>query len=259
MATLREMVYMCVDQLKSASDDSYFNEEHIIWLLNKFRALILKRLYSSSKQIVPESNYQTLCLELIKVDAIPELPCEGGQYVRSKEKIPPFMYIGHKKVYAVDYFQGYIEYVPLERFRWAGRDKWRRNIIYTTIAPDHYLYFRSQNPQFLYLKDAKFTAIFEDPEKANKLSCEQDGSPCDILDIEYPIEESLVMQLVEMVVQEILKPTYTPENSFNNAADDQGQLGNKEAVGNQAQQEAAAQQAAAQAAAEQQNQQQEYY
>jgi len=250
MATLREIVYMCIDNLKSASDDAYFNEEHIKWLLGKFRALMLKRLYMSSKQYVPESNYQTLCLELIKVDAIPELPCEGGQYVRSKEKIPTFLHIGHKKVYAVDYFQGFIEYVAMERFRWAGHDRWRRNIIYATIAPDHYLYLRSQNPQFLYLKDAKFTAIFEDPEAALKLACES-VEVCDELDMEYPVEDALIMQLVEMVVQEILKPTYTPENSFNNAADDQGIANNKEAVGTQAQQEAAAQQAAAENAQQQ--------
>lgn len=251
MATLREIVYMCNDMLKSASDDAYFNEEHIRWLIGKFRSLILKRIYMTERLYVPENNYQTLCLELIKVDAIPELPCEGGHYVRSKEPIPPFLHIGHKKVYAVDYFQGFIEYVAMERFRWAGHDRWRRNIIYATIAPDHYMYFRSQNPQYLYLKNAKFTAIFDDPEAAQKLSCDTDEL-CDTLDMEYPLEDSLVQQVVEMVVQEILKPTYTPENSFNNSADDQGKLNNTEQNGTQAQQEAAAQQAAAQAAAEQQ-------
>ena len=35
MNTLREMVYMVIDQLKNLSDDSYYTEEHIIYLLNK--------------------------------------------------------------------------------------------------------------------------------------------------------------------------------------------------------------------------------
>ena len=64
MNTLREMVYMVIDQLKNLSDDSYYTEEHIIYLLNKYRALLLKQRYSDVKRQVPESNYQTICIDL---------------------------------------------------------------------------------------------------------------------------------------------------------------------------------------------------
>ena len=53
MNTLREMVYMVIDQLKNLSDDSYYTEEHIIYLLNKYRALLLKQRYSDVKRQVP--------------------------------------------------------------------------------------------------------------------------------------------------------------------------------------------------------------
>ena len=48
---------MCLDQLKVASDDSYFTVEHVLFLISKIRALILKQRYSDIKKKIPESNY----------------------------------------------------------------------------------------------------------------------------------------------------------------------------------------------------------
>ena len=43
--TWREAVYMVLDELKLMSDDSNFNEDHIIFLLSKYRSFILKQTY----------------------------------------------------------------------------------------------------------------------------------------------------------------------------------------------------------------------
>ena len=42
MTTVREAVYMVLDELKLISDDAHFTEEHVIFLLKKFRAYVLK-------------------------------------------------------------------------------------------------------------------------------------------------------------------------------------------------------------------------
>ena len=86
--TYREIVYMVLDSLKLASDDSYITEEHVLFLVSKLRSTILKQTYSNIKREIPESNYQTICLDLIEVPAIAGEPCEGGSYLRSKQKIP---------------------------------------------------------------------------------------------------------------------------------------------------------------------------
>ena len=39
MTTYREAIYMCNDLLKGMSDDFTYTEEHIAYLLDKFRAL----------------------------------------------------------------------------------------------------------------------------------------------------------------------------------------------------------------------------
>lgn len=82
---------MILDQLKGLSDDFTYTEEHCLFLANKYRGFLLKQRYSDIKKQIPESNYQTICLDLIEVPAISGEPCEGGSYLRSKEKLPSLM------------------------------------------------------------------------------------------------------------------------------------------------------------------------
>ena len=71
MAKYKEIVSMVLDELKVTSDDSIFTEGHIIFLARIYRSFLLKQRYSTDlKKVIPESNYQTLCLDLEKVPAI---------------------------------------------------------------------------------------------------------------------------------------------------------------------------------------------
>lgn len=213
---------MVLDELKLYSDDASYTEEHVMFLLGKYRTFLLKQRYSDVKKQIPESNYQTICLDLIEVPAISGEPCEGGSYLRSKEKIPFLMKVGNPKVYPVDYYQGEITYVSRERMRYVGYNNYLKNIIYASIGPDNYLYFKSFNPQYLYLEKARMTGIFEDPQAASELQCpnENGNTVCDILDREFPIEDSLVPQLVQLVVQELYNHSRSEEDDENNAKDD---------------------------------------
>lgn len=213
---------MVLDELKLYSDDASYTEEHVMFLLGKYRTFLLKQRYSDVKKQIPESNYQTICLDLIEVPAISGEPCEGGSYLRSKEKIPFLMKVGNPKVYPVDYYQGEITYVSRERMRYVGYNNYLKNIIYASIGPDNYLYFKSFNPQYLYLEKARMTGIFEDPQAASELQCpnENGNTVCNILDREFPIEDSLVPQLVQLVVQELYNHSRSEEDDENNAKDD---------------------------------------
>lgn len=219
MSTYRELVYLVLDELKLTSDDALFNEEHVMFLLGKYRGLLLKQQYKDIKKEIPESNYQTLCLDLIQVPAITGEPCEGGTYLRSKEKIPFLMSVATPRVYPEDYYQGDITYVSRERMKYVGYNRWLPNIIYASIGPDNYLYFKSFNPQYLYLEKARLTGIFEEPEKAAELECNRDESTCDPMDMKFPLEEALIPQVVELVVRELSRPEYLPEDKQNNADD----------------------------------------
>ena len=212
---------MVLDELKGMSDDFTFTEYHIAFLLGNYRSFILKqRYYTDIKKAISESNYQTICLDLIEVPAISGEVCEGGSYLRSKDKIPVTLMIGNPRVYPIDYYQGEIAYISRDRMRYVGYNKWMKNIIYCSIAPDGYLYFKSWNPQFLYLEKVKFTAIFENAKEVSGLTCDGDeGTACDFLDRTFPIEEALVPPLIELVVNELRKAEYAPSDEENNADD----------------------------------------
>lgn len=213
---------MVLDELKLSSDDAQFTEDHVMFLLNKYRAFLLKQRYSDIKKQIPESNYQTICLDLIQVPAISGEPCEEGTYLRSKEKIPFLMQIGTPRVYPLDYYQGEITYVSRDRMRYVGYNKFLQNIIYCSIGPDNYLYFKSFNPQYLYLEKVKFTGIFQDSMQASDLQCPDDNGEtiCDPVDRIFPIEDALVPPLIELVVKELAGPVYKPDDEENNAKDD---------------------------------------
>lgn len=220
MATWRQMVYMVLDELKLISKDSVFTEDHTIFLLSKIRGMVLKQQYKDIKKEIAESNYQTICLNLIEVPTIIGEECEGGLYLKSAEKIPFILNISTPKIYTNNYFKGNITFISRERMEYVGYNKWLPNIIYASIGPDNYLYLKSFNPQCLYLEGIKLTGVFEDPEKVAKFECNTDDSNCDILDKEFPLEEGLISIVIDTVVKVLSGAIYKPSDSTNNANDD---------------------------------------
>ena len=225
MSTYRELVYLVLDELKLISDDSSFTEDHVIYLLDKYRPFLLKQRYSDIKKQIPDSNYQSICINLTTAPAISGEPCDGGTYLKSTIKIPIPMQIGSPKVTPIDYYQGEITFIPRERMRYVGYNRFLSNIIYCSIGPDQFLYFKSSNPQHMYLEKVKFTGIFESSQKASELDSAE-GTICDILDREFPIEESLISPLVGLVLKELAGPAWKPADDSNNANDDLSNLAN---------------------------------
>lgn len=225
----KDIVYMVLDEIKSTSDDAFFTEEHVLLLVNNYRNFILKQRYSDIKKPIPESNYQTICLNLIQVPAIAGVPCGGGTFLRSKEKVPFMMKIGTPKVYPINYYLGEITYVSRERMRYVGYNKYLQNIIYASLGPDNYLYLQSSNPQYLYLEKIRLTGIFENIESVSDLLCDDSGDSinCDIMDKTFPIEDALVPPIIELVVKELLSAEYIPKDETNDAKDELSEVTSK--------------------------------
>lgn len=222
MAKYKEIVSMVLDLLKVTSDDSIYNEGHVIFLAGRYRSFLLKQRYASDlKKRIPESNYQTLCLHLESVDAIEGLPCEG-KYLRTQEQVPNTLPFGVTRLYTSgSYYKGDITLVSKDRFKYVGNNQWTQNIIYATLDPSGRIYLNSGNPQFQYLQEAKLTGIFENAEEASELECtSSDASNCDILDRDFPLEDALIAPLVELVAKELAPSVMIPEDKENNADDD---------------------------------------
>lgn len=225
MSTFREMIYMCLDRLKMQGDDAYFNEDHVKFLLKKYRASVIKEIIEKKKfeaLFMSEIYNQELCVDLEQTYAIDGLPCEGI-YLKSTEKIPAILY--GLQVYPESYFKATITLVNKDRMKYVGHNKWLKNIIYATIAPDRYLYLTSANPQFMYMEKIKLSAIFDDPEEAYEMQCCNCDSECDPLDASFGIEEAYTPYIMDSVVQALTSAQYQPEDKKNNASDDFADIG----------------------------------
>ena len=219
--TLRELVFLVLDELKINSDDSYFNEDHVVFLINKYRSFVLKKELEKENKQLSSTNGQTICLDLIEVRD-EDNPC-GESMLRTEQTIPNLVNDCKVSLYPVNYFEGdHIIYTTMERMRYTTYNRWTKNLIYAAKGPDNYLYLKSSNPQYLYLEKLRMKAIFEDFESAAQYACDEDGEKlqCDILDMKFPIENALVPIVTELVIKELLGVKYQPMDTHNNAADD---------------------------------------
>ena len=223
--TLRELVFMCMDEVKLHSDDSFYTEDHVVFLLNKYRSFVLKKELEKENKQLSSNNSQTICLNLVEIRD-EDNPC-GEAMLRTEQTIPNLVNDCKVSLYPVNYFEGdHIIYTTMERMRYTTYNKWTKNLIYAAKGPDDYLYLKSSNPQYLYLEKLKMKAIFEDFEQAAQYACDEvgEGLNCDILDMKFPIENALVPIVVEMVVKELLGAEQRPKDSSNNADDDLSEI-----------------------------------
>ena len=222
MATYREIASMVLDELRTQSDDSLFNEEHVKFLTNKYRALLLKREYLFRKlfKLIPIQYYTPICVDLEQYNEFDNDAC-STTYLRSTQPIPKFIEATTPMISSMDFFDGEITYVTPQRFKYTGFNKWLKPIIYATIAPDGYLYIKGTNPQFAYLQKVKMSAIFQDPSESLAFRCDNDGdSACGGLDVDIAIEDALVPELIQSIVRELSGALYRPKDFDNNAKDD---------------------------------------
>lgn len=199
---------MILDLVKLMSDDAYYNEEHVLYLVDKYRMLVLDKKYANKDYDIPLSNYQTVNVNL-KYD---------GEKLTSTEELPTTMGIGVTSVYPMDFFRGEITLVSKERIKYVGRNKYLQNIIYAAIGDDNKLYLTSNNAQYKYIDKVRYNGIFENPRdiiNANRTDDTQDE-----LDYNFPLEEGLIPMVIEYVVKDLIGATYRPRDQYNNASDD---------------------------------------
>lgn len=215
MNTYRYVVYMVMDFLKNASDDAYYTTDHVIFLLNKFRAYVLKNKYDESTQAPLDSNYQSLTLTLEETDRVEGFPCKG-EYLRTKKPLPSKLGVGKCDVYGADFFVPQFTWVTPQRFRFVGHNKWFGNTVYVAKGADDRLYLKSCNTQIYYLEKLNVRGIFEDPIEVAKMN----GLACEPLDVEFPLEDNLLPLVMQYVVKELSGGLYKPQDTTNNASDD---------------------------------------
>lgn len=216
MTTYREAIYMCNDLLKGMSDDFTYTEEHIAYLLDKFRALLLKQRYGNDpKKHVPYSNYQTVEITLEET--------ERGDYLKSTEAIPYTLQLGIPRITIEDYYDITVELISRERLPFVGNNKYLKRISYAAIDHNNILLVKNNNCCCCLDNNPKLelTAIFENPrDVTDETSFNESSTDTHEWDRNIPIEESLITTLIELVVKELAGSVYIKNDDINDNRDD---------------------------------------
>lgn len=220
---------MVMDYMKLSSDDSYYTPDHIMFLLNKYRAYVLKSKYENSAAQPSDENYNTVTLPLVKVGRVDGFHA-AGIYMKSESPLPDKSGIGQCSIWSGDQFSNSMfSWVTPARMAHVGNDSWRKNIIYVAKDADGRLTFKSCSPQIGYLESVNVRAIFTDPSEAAQLSSDAVGTgvntaECDPLDTEFALESNLLPLVMQYVVKELSGAAYRPKDDTNNANDDLSKL-----------------------------------
>jgi len=220
--TYREIVYMVKDLLKDSSDDTYFTEEHIMFLFNKYRSMFIRRYYKEESRI-PENLKQTLCLDLERNNNC----IIGKETLKSTSKIPELIRFNNSNTGGItlglgDYYMNYrLTFVSFERFPYTNSNSFLKNIVYVAISPDRKLNINIEgNLDASYLKQIQLTGVFENPSDAGKYSCEKSEVNCDDLDRNIYLDNTLQAIIIKAIVQDLSFGLYKPKDNVNNAKDD---------------------------------------
>jgi hypothetical protein len=217
MTTYREAIYMCLDLLKGTSDDFSYTEDHIAYLLDKFRALLLKQAYGTDpKKHIPYTNYQTI--------EVTFTPKEVKDIIKSDNQVPNMLQLGIPRIITPDnyYYDYKFEFTSRERLPFTGNNRFTSMINYCALDEDNYVLYKTKPNQWVMAEDAiqltpdrfSIVGIFENPKDLYD----------DYMDEIIPIEETLVTTLVGMVFDSLVKVVTLPSDTINNGTDENASM-----------------------------------
>lgn len=221
--TYREAIYMIFDMLKVASDDSYWEEEHIIFILNKYRSILLSQKYKGIKVDIPISFYQQIPISLIKSSV--------NDMYTSTEKIPNIVNLNG--IILENFISDELNptkfnfnFTTIQRLKFIGFNKWLKNELYFALDYDNYLYVKSGNNSIPVPNKIIGNFILDNPLDILKFLPENE-IPEDPIDYIFPVEGSLVQTIIEMSVKELSQSIYLPEDKKNNSTDSLSEIKTK--------------------------------
>ena len=126
-----------------------------------------------------------------------------------------------------------------DRFNFVGNNKWLKHIVYFTVF-NQYLYVKSANSAYEYLKRVMVKGLFENQQELFKYLEDDKGNPIlnenkekiylyqcgeikdecqDPLDLYIGIEDFMIPSLLESVIRDLTPDVYRPVDVKNNAND----------------------------------------
>ena len=183
--------------------------------------MLIKQKYDRNRWSMPVESKQELCLSLEVVNKVADMAC-FGRIVATTISLPASIKIKGKEgpitVRKYDASSIHINIIPLERIPFIGENPITAQMIYGTIDYDNKFYLISASNKINLMTEIKIADIFENPGDAAALECTaSDEVDCEIWDRSYPIELSMVDDLIKLVVADLSKTLNIPSDTVNDA------------------------------------------
>jgi len=246
MRDFRNLVYSVLDELKILGDDTVWENEHVISIILKYRALLFNQKYKGKKIEIPPAWYQRLSVKF-------DVNYRRGDYYKSLKEIPTLIDTANIWQYTFVHADGIHTYdfnfINPQRFKNVGKSKWLKNEVYITIDLNRYMYVKSpleditknqfianennSNPSLFISEDGlnlllqellsdgyvMYDTILDNPIEGYRFN---DDNRLDVLDFEFPCEESLIQPILELSIKELGMMNQLPRDTQNNATDESG-------------------------------------
>lgn len=219
--TKKELIYTVFEKIKINSDDMDITEEFVSSLIDSKRAMLLKQRFDKKPWDIPVNSKQELCLELEVTSKVAGMACFGN-ILRTKLSLPGSIKIKGKEgpltVRREDSSAIHINIIPLERIPFITENPFTASMIYGAMDYDNRFYFISSSDKLLLMTDIKIADVFEDPEEAAALECTAaEAADCEVWDRKYPIDLTMVDDLIKLVVADLSRTIGIPDDGTNDA------------------------------------------
>ena len=205
-------MFSVLDSVKIFSDDSVWETDHIVSLLTKYRVLLFTQKYKGKKVEIPFANYQRLNVGFTTQIA-------GTNIYKSTKQIPQILDITDLWKYTFVSGGGIatnnLNFVNPYKFKFVGISKWLSSQKYVTIDMDNFMYIKKNETTTSQI--LQYDTILDNPIDGYRFN---GNDELDVLDFEFPCEESLIQPIIDLCIKEIAATNGIPRDAVNNATDD---------------------------------------
>ncbi len=236
--TKRELIFTVFEKLGIENDDTDLTQEFVSSLIDNTRARLIKQTYGNKNWNIPIELRQELCMTLTPVDSINGLSC-SGTILRTNEIIPKGISVkgGDGSVLRIKRYDRealQINIVPIERLPLVGHNQWTAGMTYGAIDSDRRVYLVSPSQKHKMLEKVKIEGIYERPDDIWELKCyevsdtptfgvvESSQAPCEPWDEEYPLEASMVDDIMNIILTDLNRTIQLPKDELNDSEDARG-------------------------------------
>lgn len=208
MSTYKDIVFLLLDELKIKIDDSHFTPEHIVAIINKYRAAIIKQKYGGQiKRPIPLACFQTLNIEMNSDTKISTLPVPKLIDINGIELSTDI-----DTVNVLNTFK--ITLVHPSRFKFLGHNRFLSTILYGALWYDNYFrvqYSGSIPSPFL------LSGLLENPLEIIEFNELEIDDP---LDLEFPLDQASIAEVMAFALKELADVRIFPFRDKNDARED---------------------------------------